>query len=795
MKTIVIIIVLVIASSANASEKARHLFDARDAIEMSRFSSFDEADERSQILISPDSKHFAFLTSRGLIGSDSIESRLWVYGTREVYRKLHAVSSGPLYPHLLATEAAVPQQFSYFSYSSIITQVQWAPDSSSLYFLSQSANGNRRLCRAFLDEANARLLTSDDQDVVKYVIRRQTVVYVTIPSKRQYQYIDTLNRPINKDVVTPDGVPLSKVLFPHQGYEPEITELWTWQQGRRRHVSRGSEERPEHVIDDPLDKALSLSPTGKYIVQLRTIKDVLDAWSAYEPAPSDRHLRIQPGRQTDDTLLGVGFLKQYVITDAESGKSEVLVSAPVGRYFGYFAKMETEWSADGAFLLLTNTFLPLEKTISNATGKPVYPCLAAVLNVSTRNITCLQHYSDSLGTASVTATRLEDARFVDGGIALALGGSDNSHATRFYRYVDDQWATAASAGISAKAPVFTEDADTSNLPFSVRVHQGLNDAPELEAINKATGQVVKLWNPNPQFKDMRWGEASVFHWKDRNGYQWSGGLIRPVDYIPGKRYPLVIQMYTFHDGEFLTDGMAPTAMPARAIASTGMFYLQASKKPGHTWDQQEAQVHLDGVLSAIDALDAQGLIDPRRVGIIGFSFTTWYVENELVKAPGRFAAATLAEGADNSYTQYLFWGISNAQLREQMEAINGGSPFGLGLERWIKNAPAFHLDQVQTPLRIEAMTPGSLIGEWELYSSLCLQHKPVDLIYYPEGQHQLQKPLERLASAQGNVDWFRFWLQDYEDPSKPQQYERWRRMRQMNHTSVLYSPDNDDVSK
>lgn len=212
-----------------------------------------------------------------------------------------------------------------------------------------------------------------------------------------------------------------------------------------------------------------------------------------------------------------------------------------------------------------------------------------------------------------------------------------------------------------------------------------------------------------------------------------------------------------------------------------MFYLQASKKPHHTWDQQEAQDHLDGVLSAIHTLDAQGLIDPHRVGIIGFSFTCWYVENELVKAPDRFAAATIADGADDSYSQYMFWGIANPQLRKQMEAINGSQPFGEGLGKWVTNASAFHLNKVLAPVRIEAIRPGSLLGEWEIYASLRLQHKPVDLIYYPAGQHQLQRPLERLASAQGNVDWFRFWLQGYEDPdpAKSKQYARWKRMKQI----------------
>ena len=60
-----------------------------------------------------------------------------------------------------------------------------------------------------------------------------------------------------------------------------------------------------------------------------------------------------------------------------------------------------------------------------------------------------------------------------------------------------------------------------------------------------------------------------------------------------------------------------------------------------------------------------------------------------------------------------------------------------------------------------------------------MQGKPVDLIYIPSGQHILQKPLERLASQQGNVDWFRFWLQGYQQPNPedPDQYKRWEDLR------------------
>jgi hypothetical protein len=164
--------------------------------------------------------------------------------------------------------------------------------------------------------------------------------------------------------------------------------------------------------------------------------------------------------------------------------------------------------------------------------------------------------------------------------------------------------------------------------------------------------------------------------------------------------------------------------------------------------------------------------------VVGFSWTCWYAVNALIQDPKLFAAATIADGLDNSYMQYLIFGVGSP-LRRQMERIRGTSPFGDGLKKWVEEAPGFHLDQVQAPVRIEAINPGSVLQEWELYASLRIQNKPVDLIYFPHGTHIHQKPMERLESQQGNVDWLRFWLQGYvdPDPAKQAQYKRWQALR------------------
>jgi hypothetical protein len=55
------------------------------------------------------------------------------------------------------------------------------------------------------------------------------------------------------------------------------------------------------------------------------------------------------------------------------------------------------------------------------------------------------------------------------------------------------------------------------------------------------------------------------------------------------------------------------------------------------------------------------------------------------------------------------------------------------------------------------------------------------MIVLPHAPHLLVKPWERMVSQQGDVDWFTFWLQGYEDPdpAKRDQYTRWEHLRDL----------------
>jgi dipeptidyl aminopeptidase/acylaminoacyl peptidase len=275
----------------------------------------------------------------------------------------------------------------------------------------------------------------------------------------------------------------------------------------------------------------------------------------------------------------------------------------------------------------------------------------------------------------------------------------------------------------------------------------------------------------------------VVNWKATDGHEVEGGVYLPVDFVSGRRYPLVIQTHGFNSDRFWIDGPWSTAFAAQPLAGKGFVVLQvgsskdAAQSDSYIQSPKEGPRMMAEFEGAIDYLDHRGLIDRDRVAIIGFSRTVYHVAYTLTHSKYHFAAATLADGIDGGYFQYLAFPNSPGDNA----FVNGGPPLGEKLVQWLHNSPGFNLDKVRTPMRLEAHGPGSLLGAWEWFAGLSLQLKPVDLIYLPQAPHLLVRPSERLVSQQGNVDWFTFWLKGEEDPDpiKAAMYSRWRELRNL----------------
>jgi len=767
---------------AQGQQKA---FSVKDDIAMARFSELSEEENVSTQechLYSPDRMYVAVVTTKGRLATDQIQSSISVFDLRAVDRFLQSPSVPQPKPRVVATITAIPDGVETIEYAPLIKDVRWSADSRHLYFRAQNEGGGYQLDEAGVPENTFRTLTPSSYDVNRYDLAGNTIVYTAAPMDAPRP---SPGVPINRDAVDATGYRVKDILFPGQmtSFQPHTYSMFVLHLDRQHFVPQ---KVPSYSVPETAvylyTLPFRLSPDGTHLVSLEPVTgDIPKSWERYDPLPLLGYLRLRsddPDLTRPEKLIR---LRQYVLINLASGEKKTLLAAPNAQSLGYLAYANrVAWSNDETRVLVTNVFFPLDPNAASSAPVPTRPCAVASVDLPSLDGRCLYFDGDAVPFRSGHVSEVRFGR--DRNEALvSLKQDDKQQELITFHLKGSVWKFASvgpGPGNGGADQEFAQHGAGHNPDVRVYMRQSLNEAPALWASNTSTKEDRLLWNPNPQLDRLAFGGASVYRWKDPTGLEWTAGLVKPVGYTPGHRYPLVIQMYMFREHQFLTDGTYPSAFAARQLASAGFVVLQIQKKPDVLSDE-DAQTGLAGYRSAIQSLSEDGLIDPSRVGVVGFSWTCWYVANALVKAPHLFAAATIADGLDNSYMQYMFFAPDAPSLQEQMNKIRGGSPFGAGLDRWMKEAPGFHLDQVQTPVRLETINPASVLQEWELYASLHIQQKPVDMIYFPDGTHIHRRPQERLESQQGNVDWMRFWLQDYEDPdpAKHAQYQRWQKLR------------------
>lgn len=763
------------------AQPPNNVFSVKDDIEMVRFNDPSESGKNAAAKFSPNGRYFVVVTSRGLIKSDETESSLSIFSANETRAFL---ASPKLFtvprPRFIIKMKAVLSHAQDDVYGSVITELRWSPDSRKLYFIAETHRRDLRLYEIDLKYGRAVPLTPEGYSVARFDFSTEAIVYSAWRTREDDATPEDMkNHEINADARDVTGESLRHILFPNSQPHPTKRNLWIVRRGNSSSATKPIPMLPERDISW-LPEAFALSPKADMLVHLQPITKVSEGWRLYEPAKGFEHMRVDSQNADITAPDNLWRLKEYALVNLANGTSRPLIGAPQAFALAYGANSSAVWSSDERHLLLTDTFLPLNNINEPERTKRLEPCAVAAIEVLTLEAHCVVFRVEvNRGETGNPLIGKPSFGKTDAEVLLIVRSPNATAEQRRYLFNKGAWRLASTTALIEHSAQLGSDEDAASQPLTVAIRQSLNQPPTLWATNNRTGRSEMIWNPNPQLANLQFGEASIYRWKDRTGREWNGGLVKPVDYAPGQRYPLVIQIYNFDGSQFLTDGMMPTAFAARALASAGIAVLQIQRRMPHSFNEEEAQTHIEAFRSAIENLAEAGLIDPEKVGLVGFSASAWYVENAIAREPKRFTAATIAEGIDISYMQYRLLGVSDPPLAEEFEKIIGTKPVGDGLAQWYRLAPGFNLDRVIAPLRIEAMEPTSVLGEWELYSSLRAQGKPVDLIYFPEGQHVHQRPLERFASQQGSVDWFRFWLQGYEDPdpSKRAQYTMWERMR------------------
>jgi dipeptidyl aminopeptidase/acylaminoacyl peptidase len=320
------------------------------------------------------------------------------------------------------------------------------------------------------------------------------------------------------------------------------------------------------------------------------------------------------------------------------------------------------------------------------------------------------------------------------------------------------------------------------------VRESVNDPQELALIDLRNGDVKPLTTINQAPLPAGYRRVEPIAVTNRFGYVSENWLIKPPDYDPAKRYPLVILLYGFSNAFADLPWMKNFA--PFDYARTGAMVLLANYpeydgKPAEgrrtipeQWRFSVAANPLASLEAAIDKLAADRVIDPSRVAICGFSYGGFLTQYAVTHS-SKFSAAFVNDGGGWNPGIYYRSGMRDASYLLLYDYIFGGPPFGRGEAAMRDFLPAYRFGGVPVPVLLEGHgTEDSLPQFADFYLTARQEGTPIEAVVYKD-DHILTDRTRQHTSIARSTDWLRYWLLDAENPHPldADQYIRWAELR------------------
>ena len=278
-------------------------------------------------------------------------------------------------------------------------------------------------------------------------------------------------------------------------------------------------------------------------------------------------------------------------------------------------------------------------------------------------------------------------------------------------------------------------------------------APEIFAWEN--GALRGLTHQNDSlFAQLQLGTTEDFSSKSRDGNEAHGLLVKPAGAVAGARLPMVLYIHGGPNGQdayqfsfdrefFAANGYAVLAVNYRGSNGRGSAYQKAIFAD---WGNKEVV----DLLGAVDEAVKQGIADPNRLGIGGWSYGGILTDYTIATTP-RFAAAVSGAG---SALQLSMYGHDQYITQYELEL---GLPWK-SQEAWIKvSYPFFHADRIKTPTLFMGGASDfnvPIIGGEQMYQALRTQGVPTQLVIYPAQFHGLTIPSYRVDRLQRYLAWY-----------------------------------------
>lgn len=283
---------------------------------------------------------------------------------------------------------------------------------------------------------------------------------------------------------------------------------------------------------------------------------------------------------------------------------------------------------------------------------------------------------------------------------------------------------------------------------------GDNIAPEVYYYEPATNQLIFQYTPRPELKKYEEYLAPMLpiRYKSSDGLEIPGYLTLPLN-VETKNLPLVVLVHGGPKGPRDYWGYNATV---QFLANRGYAVLQPNfrasggygKKFMNAGDKQWGKLMQDDITWGVKYLIEKGMIDPKKVAIMGGSYGGYATLAGLAFTPDLYTCGVDIVGPSNLFTLLesipAYWEAGRAFLYEMT-----GDPNTEEGKKLLKEAsPLFHVDKISKPLLIVQGANDPRVKKAEsdqIAIALRDKGKRVSYLLADDEGHGFYKPVNQMA--------------------------------------------------
>jgi dipeptidyl aminopeptidase/acylaminoacyl peptidase len=254
------------------------------------------------------------------------------------------------------------------------------------------------------------------------------------------------------------------------------------------------------------------------------------------------------------------------------------------------------------------------------------------------------------------------------------------------------------------------------------------------------------------------GTREVIQWKSKDGTSIEGVLWKPDGFEPGRKYPLLVIIHGGPAGISIPVLVDAYVYPYLEWLNKGALILEPNYRGSTGYGEKFRSLNVRNlgvgdmwdVESGVDSLIAKGLVDPDRMGAMGWS-QGGYISAFLATNSKKFKAISVGAGISNWVTYYV-----NTDVHPFTRHYLKATPWD-DMEIYLKTSPMTNIKKARTPTLIQHGENDRRVpipNAYELFQGLQDVGVETKLIVYKDFGHGISRPKEQLAATWHNWQWF-----------------------------------------